>query len=515
MQRAGFIGRETELLQTQILGLKAQERRLLTRRNALAPLCHLPTEILLDILDLLAPHIHTSHGEYMDWRRGRGRVAWVGVMGVCTRMRSLVLNTPRLWADVDLNRHEEWTRLCLERSISSPLQISFNEESALPGKEYRGYEDDIPEDQVLRFGHSFETSFLRASVINLHIQVTDQLFHAACDVLRAPCIPHLRSLTYTMDCDYLIDDQFLEDNDVPVLRGATALTHLVLSGIKFLSPNLSLPSLVHFELRTYAEHYSQVDLSSFLRRSPLLDHLCVNICDSCRLFDQLADVEPIHLPRLLTLSLTADLSYLMPHLSAIPAPKDKLRISAYNPNHTDYDATVTSFKEVFVFIWDMLDITQKTPVVEIINTHALHRSSLKITHPGTRIHTVAFSCAGSIGVLRSVLDPVRSIRVTGPGWPGLWDWAATDPLHHLASAESVEVAHMCNQRVPASLCAWLLARAGVNRRIRILDLRSCARQRQPDCVCDEAEKDSLQRMGPEFMNAGWAEMVLVEGRAPV
>jgi hypothetical protein len=261
------------------------------------------------------------------------------------------------------------------------------------------------------------------------------------------------------------------------------------------------------------------DVVRFLRRSPLLEHLYINICDSYRLFDQPANVEPIHLPRLLTLSLTADLSYLMPHLSAIPAPKDMLRVFTggvpYNVNPIAHNATGTPLKEVFVHIWDMLDITQKTPIVDIINTHVPHCSSLKLTHPGTRIRTVAFSCAGSVGVLRSVLDPVRSIRVTGPGWPGLWDWAATDPLHHLASAESVEVAHMCNQRVPASLCAWLLARAGVNRRIRILDLRSCARQRQPDCVCDEAEKDSLQRMGPEFMNAGWAEMVLVEGRAPV
>jgi hypothetical protein len=519
MQRAGFIGRETKLLQTQILGLKAQERRLLTRRNALAPLCILPTEILLDIIDLLSPHIHTNHGDHMDRRRGRGRVGWVGVMGVCTRMRSLVLNTPRLWADVDLNRNEEWTRLCLERSISSPLQISFNEESALHGKECRGCEDDIPEDQVLRFGHSFETSFLRASVIDLHIAVTDQLFRAACDVLRAPCIPHLWSLTYTMDCDYLLDDQFLEDNDVPVLRGATALTHLVLSGIKFLSPILSLPSLVHFELKTYAVHYSQVDLFRFLRLSPLLEHLCINICDSYRLFDQPANVEPIHLPRLLTLSLTADLSYLMPHLSAIPAPKDMLRVFTggvpYNVNPIAHDATGTSLKEVFVHIWDMLDITQKTPIVDIINTHVPHCSSLKFTHPGTRIHTVAFSCAGSIGVLRSVLDPVRSIRVTGPYWPGLWDWAATDPLHHLASAEIVEVAHMCDERVPASLCAWLLARAGVNRRIRVLDLRNCARQQQPDCVCDDAAKDSLQRMAPELEEAGWAQIVLVEGKALV
>jgi hypothetical protein len=522
MRRVEFFGRETKLLQTQILELRAQERRLLTRRNALAPLCNLPTEVLLDILDLLSARILTNHAERQEYKRGRGRVGWVGVMGTCTRMRSLVLNTPRLWADVNLNRNEEWARLCLERSISFHLQVSFDEKGAIPWRECRCSEDEIPsipKDQVLRLNHSFETSFPRASILNLNFQWPDQLFHAACDVLRAPSLPYLRSLTYTMDYEFFIDDGFLSDDATPVLRGATALTHLVLNAIKFLPPGLSLPSLVHFELKTDAGPYTQVDLFSFLRRSPLLEHLCVDVRYSRRPPIQPPNVEPIHLPRLLTLDLKTKLSCLMSHLSALPPPQDKLCVSGeavlYNSNDTAHGDATTSLKEVFIYMWDMLDVTQKTPVVEITNTHAQEHSSLELTHPGTRIHTVVFSCTSSIRILRSLLDPVRSIRVAGPYRPGLWDWATTDPLLNLASAESVAVAHMCDERVQASLCAWLLARTDVNRRIRVLDLRGCTRQRQPDCVCDEAEKDSLQRMAPELRDAGLAEMVLVEGRALV
>jgi hypothetical protein len=386
---------------------------------------------------------------------------------------------------------------------------------------WSGDEDDIPSlpaDQVLRLGHSFATSLPRASVINLNIEFTDQLFHAACDALRAPRLPYLRSLTYTMDHDFLIDDKFQSDNAVPVLRGATALTHLVLSGIEFLSSHLSLPSLVHFELETDAVVYSQADLFHFLRHSSLLEYLCVKVLHFPRLLGQPANVEPIHLPCLLTVDLTMELPYLVSHLNAIPAPRDKLRISArsvlYYANHTAYDGT-TSLKEVFPCIWDMLDITQMTPIVEITNTHEPERSSLELTHPGTRTRTIAFSCASSISILRSALDPVRSIRVLGPYQRGLWDWAATDPLHNLAFVESVEVAHMCDERVQANLCTWLLARTDVNRRIRVLDLRGCARPRRPDCVSSETEKEDLQRMAPELKEAGLAEMVLVEGRASV
>jgi hypothetical protein len=226
---------------------------------------------------------------------------------------------------------------------------------------------------------------------------------------------------------------------------------------------------------------------------------------------------PIHLPRLLTLDLTMDVSYLMSHLNALPAPKDKLCVYVegvlYTLNHTAHDATAL-LKEVFIYLWDMLDVTQKTvPVVEITDTHAQKHPSLEFTHPGTRIHTVAFNCAGSLSVLRPVLDSVRSIRVIGLCWPGLCDWAAEDPLHNLASAESVEVSHMCDERVQASLRAWLLARTGVNRRIRVLDLRGCGQPRRPECVSGETEKEGLQRMAPELRDAGLAETVLVEGRA--
>jgi hypothetical protein len=516
MRHVDFIGRETKRLQPQILDFQAQERQLFTRRNALAPLCNLPTEVLLDILELLSPRTQTNHGDVL-WRRyRRGRVGWVGVMGTCTRMRSLVLNTPRLWADVDLSRNREWTRLCLERSISFHLQVSFDEEDALHWSEYEDETPSIPEDQVLHLSHSFETSFPRASVINLNILLTHQLFHAACNVLRAPRLPHLRSLAYTTNCDFLIGDKFQSDNAVPVLRGATALTHLVLSGIQFLSPELSIPSLVHFELQTLAGAYSQADFCNFLRHSPLLEHLCLNVRYSRPSLSQPADVVPIHLPHLLTLDLTMNVSYLVSHLNALPAPKDKLCVYVagvlYTSNYTAHNPTLL-LKEVFIYMWDMLDVTQKTPVVEITNTHAQEHSSLEFTHSGTRIHTVAFNCAGSLSVLRPVLDPVRSIRVIGLSWPGMWDWAAKDPLYHLASVESVEVSHMCNERVQASLRAWLLARTGVNRRVRVLDLRGCDQPRRPECMSGETEKEGLQRMAPELRDAGLAEMVLIEGKA--
>jgi hypothetical protein len=133
MRRAKFITVQSKLLQTRIAELQARERALQTRRNALAPLCTLPTEILVHIMDFLLQSAYTNE-EREGHLRERGHMGWVAVMGTCTRMRSLILHTPHLWVDINLSRDKKWTELSLRRAARSPLHVSLRDVEAYPWK---------------------------------------------------------------------------------------------------------------------------------------------------------------------------------------------------------------------------------------------------------------------------------------------------------------------------------------------------------------------------------------------
>jgi hypothetical protein len=56
MKNSELLDREISLAQSQMSELQARLRGLRSRRNALAPLCRLPPEILVCVMELLAAH---------------------------------------------------------------------------------------------------------------------------------------------------------------------------------------------------------------------------------------------------------------------------------------------------------------------------------------------------------------------------------------------------------------------------------------------------------------------------
>jgi hypothetical protein len=125
------------LLQDQVVELQARIRGLQTRRNALVPLGRLPDEILLYILEIMAhadrydPKFASLPSPHTWWSAIESPAKWPHIMGVCTRMRSLALQNAHLWTHINLNAHDGWVELCLERSHVCPLTVSFNEHRML------------------------------------------------------------------------------------------------------------------------------------------------------------------------------------------------------------------------------------------------------------------------------------------------------------------------------------------------------------------------------------------------
>ncbi|KII85877.1 hypothetical protein PLICRDRAFT_299805 [Plicaturopsis crispa FD-325 SS-3] len=85
-------------------------RALRTKRNALAPIHRLPTELLSEIFVYAA------------------RANWKGLTSVCSHWRYISLKCPLLWSQL-LNPYHlrrEWTELVLKRSKNSPICLDLN-----------------------------------------------------------------------------------------------------------------------------------------------------------------------------------------------------------------------------------------------------------------------------------------------------------------------------------------------------------------------------------------------------
>jgi hypothetical protein len=518
MRRANFIAVQSKLLQTRIAELQARERALQTRQNALVPLCTLPTEILVHIMDLLLQSAYMNE-EGEGRRRERCHMGWVAVMGTCTRMRSLILHTPHLWVDINLNRRKEWTKLSLRRAAHSLIHVSLSDMAAYPWKDCEcddGISPRLSKEEESRLRRSLKATLPRASVINLDFRFSLPLFLVACQLLRAPTLPHLRSLTYATSSEshFFRHPAFAAENFVPLLQGATELNHLSVDGIEVLNTGICVPTLVHFEIQIAGPH-NIAHLVSFLSDCPLLEHLKIDVMFVHAPFDSLSPIEPIELPHLRILDLKTDLSVFLCHLRALPTPRDTLRasVSSYHTNSTDHNAAVVH-EELFARIWGMLENMQEIPLVAF-KVAVLGRAVLTVTHQGARTHEIIFSCAGSLKDLQSVMRAMRSVRIAGAEeayQSDLLDWAASNPLENFPSVENVVVDHVCAERIQTSLRAWLQARINADQRIRVLDLRGCAQQR-PACVYGGEDEGGVRRMAQELSEAGMAETVLMGGKA--
>ncbi|KAI0316917.1 hypothetical protein OF83DRAFT_1059563, partial [Amylostereum chailletii] len=110
-------------LDDEIEALLTSLARVRHRRNALAPVHTLPSEILLKIFGQLS----------VDWapRKGNGSrgepsfvLGWIRVTHVCRHWREVALFAPTLWSDVKVESYSyPWIEEVVRRSGTAPLSL--------------------------------------------------------------------------------------------------------------------------------------------------------------------------------------------------------------------------------------------------------------------------------------------------------------------------------------------------------------------------------------------------------
>lgn len=112
-------------LDQQIFVLREETLRLLHQRNTLAPVAHVPSEILAEIFVRSRDLALENEGNY---NAGLALLqVWKSLTHTCQHWRNVAIHCPRLWSVLHLNKHTfTWLRIALDRANSSPLSVTIN-----------------------------------------------------------------------------------------------------------------------------------------------------------------------------------------------------------------------------------------------------------------------------------------------------------------------------------------------------------------------------------------------------
>jgi hypothetical protein len=513
MEGLDRLDQEIALVQEEVHKLQAHLRQLRARRNAHAPLCRLPSEILTHVMDILGVYASKAFRalafpDRCSYEEGSGVAGWTHLMGTCTRMRSIVLNTPGLWTDVDLNRSYDWLQLCIRNSRSLPLTVCYDE-YLLPSSECECTKDNtVWEGWGLPkcLNETINEALPRASSANILLRSYNDVAPYIEDALCQTSLPCLRSLTYVVDDNREIPRSCL-DESCGFLIGASRLTHFTLAGTKFSVEGLYLPALVHLEWRDVVIMGSPGSFASFISQSKLLQNLHLDF----RYEDapNRASLPPITLPYMRTLHVETPLSLTLEHLRAFSLPSEQLHVNAKPDASPD---TAILGAELFSYMWHMLDTGRSEPIVKI--TRAPHRLGggmiLEVDHPGAEVPAIIYYAPCPLPDVATVINGVQSIHVMDEGFPQVFDLAAKDPLATLSAVQNVVVSWACTRLPNQGLRMWLQSRADANHRLRVLNICGCKRSLM-SCPGGRWERQAVRAMAKEIHDGGLADEVLVEG----
>jgi hypothetical protein len=117
-------------LERQYAELYTIQSTMRARRNAsVSPLCRLPLELVVRILEHIAP-FDLPYDRPVEWPEEC--VGWEPAMLVCTHLRAAALSSPALWARITDANRKTWYELCIRRSGATPLSISLIEHTSRP-----------------------------------------------------------------------------------------------------------------------------------------------------------------------------------------------------------------------------------------------------------------------------------------------------------------------------------------------------------------------------------------------
>ncbi|CCM04016.1 uncharacterized protein FIBRA_06173 [Fibroporia radiculosa] len=105
-------------IDAEILQLERNIYSLKVRRNGLAPILHLPVELLADIFVLVATADRDDSERFDD-------LSWAKVSHVCQYWRNVSLITPRMWSHIT-SKSAAWVAMQLQRARSIPLVVHID-----------------------------------------------------------------------------------------------------------------------------------------------------------------------------------------------------------------------------------------------------------------------------------------------------------------------------------------------------------------------------------------------------
>lgn len=214
--RSGFDSKISE----QISQLHREVRTLEICRNELPFPNRLPPELLSRIFLIHSHDQKSGTSHTYNLRSSRKAVHWICVSHVCTYWRSVALNCPFLWAELNFF-HPELTELMLERSMNTPLYVKFEKDIRMTRAN-----DQLP----IALSHC-----KRLKYVEVTSRFTDHLpFPTLLDALGHDA-PVLQTLILASTPSSNIDSP-----KVFTLGGAPALKHLELAKFNFRWDNIPL-----------------------------------------------------------------------------------------------------------------------------------------------------------------------------------------------------------------------------------------------------------------------------------
>lgn len=307
------VDEESVQLQTCLRGLHVC-------RNSLALLFRLPAEVIAHIVDMATCCRYKDAHSYDGHILKEHRIVMICLMGVCTQLHSIVLNTPHLWANINISRCPEWTDMCTAYAQSSSLTVSLNElELVLPQSthEHPWYLIEKPDKGHICPVLAKLMPYVQYADVRLHFSTN--LEEEIDEILSVPALPKLTSLTY-IGPGIRIPSKFLSSTRKSV--------HLNFRAGSFDMRSCAFPVLTHVDLRTTEVDGNPETVFHFLEQSPRLEDLHIDIrCFSIFIEDLVSvPARPICLPRLRKWHLEVSMPTTMLYLRVLPPPTDKLCI---------------------------------------------------------------------------------------------------------------------------------------------------------------------------------------------
>jgi hypothetical protein len=460
--QSGIAAAQDEItrLRIRIAHMKTRLSLLRIRRNALVPFSRLPSDVVSHIIAFLVRIDHipfVKDASMMSLSQLQNpfgkRAAWISILGVCTNVRALAINTPLLWSFIDLDARPEWIRLCIARASTSPLLVA----TATPAQQYT--------DKIISWREQIKTLYLGAERFN------------DAGMIYASDMPSLRAAYFTgqhsrspVPFPFVIHSTFL--------RGASScLTRLVINRARFVAapsfPNLSYLDLCQIDCDANPDH-----VLDFVEKSPALEELYINDV-MCNPSAQAVPRQALKLANLARLGISGDLPFI-----AIVLPKLRVPPHGYcmvNYHHIWMEGSVEVERRAWcerafhaalqVFghggMWPAVHLSAK------VHNSEAYRLCLWIEHAESTDLTMTYEDqAFSLSDFHPIIERSHTLDVHGviAEFSGLvcdHSFPLTR-LEHLV-IEDGETADL------TAIHAWLYRRASMGQPLGILEFRRCAR----------------------------------------